>query len=59
MILWFGWFGFNGGSQLSFSSAEDAIAVANIFANTNAAAAGGVMMALRKTTGQGEVRSWS
>lgn len=46
MILWFGWFGFNGGSQLSFSSAEDAIAVANIFANTNAAAAGGVIVAL-------------
>ncbi len=49
MILWFGWFGFNGGSQLSFSSAEDAIAVANIFANTNAAAAGGVIVALIAT----------
>lgn len=46
MILWFGWFGFNGGSQLSFSSAEDAIAVANIFANTNAGAAAGVVTTL-------------
>ena len=42
-ILWFGWFGFNGGSQLSFSSAEDAVAVANIFVNTNAAAAAGLV----------------
>ena len=45
-ILWFGWFGFNGGSQLTFARIEDAIAVANIFANTNAAAAGGVIAAL-------------
>jgi Amt family ammonium transporter len=42
-ILWLGWFGFNGGSQLSFASAADAVAVANIFVNTNAAAAGGVL----------------
>lgn len=42
-ILWLGWFGFNGGSQLSLSSVEDAIAVANIFVNTNAAAAAGVV----------------
>ena len=41
-ILWLGWFGFNGGSQLGFSSAEDAVTVANIFVNTNAAAAAGV-----------------
>jgi len=49
LILWFGWFGFNGGSQLSFSSVEDAVAVANIFANTNAAAAGGVLAVLIAT----------
>ena len=42
-ILWLGWFGFNGGSQLAFASANDAYAVATIFANTNAAAAGGVL----------------
>jgi Amt family ammonium transporter len=42
-ILWLGWFGFNGGSQLSFASPGDAVAVANIFVNTNAAAAGGVV----------------
>jgi Amt family ammonium transporter len=42
-ILWLGWFGFNGGSQLAFSTPEDALAVATIFANTNAAAAGGVI----------------
>ena len=42
-ILWFGWFGFNGGSQLSFATPEDALAVAMIFANTNASAAGGAI----------------
>ena len=42
-VLWLGWFGFNGGSQLSMSSVEDAVAVANIFVNTNAAAAAGVV----------------
>ena len=42
-ILWLGWFGFNGGSQLAFSSTADALAVATIFGNTNAAAAGGVI----------------
>ena len=42
-LLWIGWFGFNGGSQLVFSSSADATAVADIFLNTNlAAAAGGV-----------------
>ncbi|MEO1081009.1 MAG: ammonium transporter [Pseudomonadota bacterium] len=44
-ILWLGWFGFNGGSQLSFSSPADALAVATVFANTNAAAAAGVVSA--------------
>ena len=42
-ILWFGWFGFNGGSQLAMGTADDAIAVSKIFINTNLAACGGVM----------------
>ena len=46
MILWLGWFGFNGGSQLAVNTAKDAIAVAQVFLNTNAAAAGGVIGAL-------------
>ncbi|MEM6811548.1 MAG: ammonium transporter [Pseudomonadota bacterium] len=45
-VLWFGWFGFNGGSQLSMSSVDDAIAVAKIMANTNIAAAAGAITAL-------------
>jgi len=45
LILWFGWFGFNGGSQLSISSTSDANAVAAVFVNTNMAAAGGVVAA--------------
>jgi ammonium transporter, Amt family len=45
-ILWMGWFGFNGGSQLKMSTIEDANAVANIFVNTNMAAAGGLIAAL-------------
>ncbi|MCK5423721.1 MAG: adenylate cyclase, partial [Emcibacter sp.] len=45
-ILWLGWFGFNGASQLALGSAIDATAVSQIFANTNMAAAGGVVMAL-------------
>ena len=45
-VLWFGWFGFNGGSQLAISSTEDAIAVAKILGNTNMAAASGVVTAL-------------
>lgn len=45
-ILWMGWFGFNGGSQLKISNTSDANAVANIFVNTNMAAAGGVIAAL-------------
>lgn len=45
-ILWLGWFGFNGGSQLAFASTVDAVTVAKIFVNTNAAAAGGVVSAM-------------
>ncbi len=45
-VLWLGWFGFNGGSQLSLSSVSDANAVGTIFVNTNLAAAGGVVAAL-------------
>jgi Amt family ammonium transporter len=45
-ILWFGWFGFNGASQLALGTAADAIAVSNIFANTNVAAAAGVLVAM-------------
>jgi len=44
-ILWLGWFGFNGGSQLSIGTADDAIAVSTIFLNTFLAGAGGVMAA--------------
>lgn len=46
LILWMGWFGFNGGSQLVLSNVGDANAVARIFVNTNTAAAGGVVAAL-------------
>jgi len=45
-ILWMGWFGFNGGSELAVASAESSYAVAKVFLNTNAAAAGGVIGAL-------------
>ncbi|MCZ0953549.1 MAG: ammonium transporter [Rhodospirillaceae bacterium] len=45
-ILWLGWFGFNGGSQLALGGAIDAVAVSNILANTNLAAAAGVMAAI-------------
>ncbi|MGF1562395.1 MAG: ammonium transporter [Geminicoccaceae bacterium] len=45
-ILWLGWFGFNGGSQLALGSAGDAIAISNIFVNTNLAACGGVVVAM-------------
>ena len=45
-ILWLGWFGFNGGSELIVSNVAEANAVALIFVNTNAAAAGGVIAAL-------------
>ncbi len=42
-ILWLGWFGFNGASQLALGSYADANAVATIFANTTMAAAGGII----------------
>ena len=45
-ILWLGWFGFNGGSQLALGSGADATAIADIFVNTNLAAAGGVVACL-------------
>jgi len=45
-ILWLGWFGFNGGSQLALGSIENAIAVAEIFVNTNMAACAGVVTAM-------------
>ncbi len=45
-ILWLGWFGFNGGSQLAMGSKSDVDAIANIYINTNSAAAGGVLIAL-------------
>jgi Amt family ammonium transporter len=44
-ILWMGWFGFNGGSQLAMGSVGDVADVSRIFANTNAAAAGGAVVA--------------
>jgi len=45
-ILWLGWFGFNGASQLALGTAADAVAVSNIFANTTIAAAAGVVAAM-------------
>ncbi|SDM43188.1 ammonium transporter [Franzmannia pantelleriensis] len=45
-ILWMGWFGFNGGSELKMSDGISANNVAQVFVNTNAAAAGGVLAAL-------------
>lgn len=45
-ILWMGWFGFNGASQLAMGTLEDVDAVAQIFANTNMAAAAGAVAAL-------------
>ncbi len=45
-VLWLGWFGFNGGSQLALGTEADANAVAIIFANTNMAAAAGAIAAL-------------
>jgi Amt family ammonium transporter len=45
-ILWLGWFGFNGASQLAMGSIGDVADISRIFANTNAAAAGGAIVAL-------------
>ncbi len=45
-VLWLGWFGFNGGSVLALGSAAAVIEMANVFANTNMAAAGGVVAAM-------------
>lgn len=46
LILWLGWFFFNGGSQLAFSTVADADALGKIFVNTNMAAAGGLLGAM-------------
>ena len=45
-ILWFGWFGFNGGSQLALGSAADVLAMSHVLVNTNLAGAAGVVAAL-------------
>ena len=45
-VLWLGWFGFNGGSELKISNVDEANAVARIFVNTNMAAAGGLVVAM-------------
>lgn len=45
-ILWMGWFGFNGGSELVVSNIDEANVVANVFVNTNAAACGGLIAAM-------------
>ena len=45
-ILWLGWFGFKGGSQLALASTIDAVAMSNVFVNTNLAAAAGVVAAI-------------
>ncbi len=45
-ILWLGWFGFNGGSQLALAGVGDAVAISIILVNTNLAAAAGVMAAI-------------
>ena len=45
-ILWFGWFGFNGGSQLALGSAADVVAMSHVLVNTNLAGAAGVIAAM-------------
>ena len=58
LLLWLGWFGFNGGSQLAVNDAANANAVAQVFLNTNASAAGGVIGALliaKVLTGKADV----
>ena len=45
-ILWLGWFGFNGGSQLALAGVLDAVAMSNVLVNTNLAAAAGVVAAI-------------
>ncbi len=45
-ILWLGWFGFNGGSQLALAGVSDAVAMSNVLVNTNLAAAAGVVTAI-------------
>ncbi len=49
-ILWLGWFGFNGGSQLAMGTISDVADVSRIFANTNTAASGGAVAALILST---------
>ncbi len=49
-ILWFGWFGFNAGSQLAVGTIADAISVSTIVVNTNMAASGGVIAAIVMTS---------
>ena len=44
-VLWFGWFGFNGGSQLAMGTKEDVNAIANVILNTNMAACAGAVLA--------------
>ena len=48
-ILWLGWFGFNGASQLAMGTISDADAIAKIFVNTNMAAVAGVLVAVLYT----------
>ncbi|MCG8484327.1 MAG: ammonium transporter [Clostridia bacterium] len=45
-VLWLGWFGFNGGSQLAMGSAADVVSIGMIYVNTNLAAAAGVVVAM-------------